>query len=84
MITVCIYRDEALIDLSEGSRPRSASITDLRGNPLSGVNEQWRGSVSSLIDMPLPENFPEYGNIGPHVPGVYYISQYHSGLVTGA
>ncbi|KAK3860468.1 hypothetical protein Pcinc_033481 [Petrolisthes cinctipes] len=61
-------RDESLIDLSEGSRPRSASITDLRGNPLSGLNEQLRGSVSSLIDIPLPENFPEYGNIDSHIP----------------
>lgn len=58
-------RDELLIDLSEGGRQRSHSATDLRASGSSDVTSQLRGSVSSLIDLPLPTTSPVYGNINP-------------------
>nr|XP_045606362.1 uncharacterized protein LOC123763283 isoform X2 [Procambarus clarkii] len=58
-------KDEPLIDLSEAGRQRSHSVTDLRASDSSEVTSQLRGSVSSLIDLPVPTAFPVYGNINP-------------------
>ncbi|XP_066973940.1 uncharacterized protein Ack isoform X1 [Macrobrachium rosenbergii] len=59
-------RDELLIDFSEGGRQRSQSVSDLRvENSSSDPGSELRGSVSSLIDMPVPSELPVYGNVGP-------------------
>ncbi|XP_071543450.1 uncharacterized protein Ack isoform X2 [Panulirus ornatus] len=58
-------RDELLIDLSETGWQRSHSVTDLRVSAASDVSGQLRGSVSSLIDLPVPSSGPVYGNIDP-------------------
>ncbi|KAK7071910.1 ATP binding [Halocaridina rubra] len=58
-------RDELLIDISESGRQRSQSVTDLRGDCNMDASEPFRGSVSSLIDMPVPSELPVYGNVDP-------------------